>query len=522
MTSPPTIASEPDSESTPIENKNGSGKSEAPAQHATPEQPPAAARPEEDTASLRQRLSDNSQSPDAILRAATESARALTGADGVALALRTGAVILCRARSGELAPELGSQLNAHSGFSGECLRTASILVCHDAAEDPRVDPEVCRQMGIRSIVAVPLRGAIGVAGILEAFSTRPNTFQEAQIDRLRELAVIAETAYEKERLAREQETLASLKPSRRLPALFTRSAASSKGIDSAVSGDSSEIKSPEAEDADSFPPRRYWVFGVTAVALLLVAGVWLSWREPVTELAGAAPTSTSMNTPSGTLSPSLQNQPLADGNGRVGRVTSDRPSAGVLKKASAVERTVGGSTTDRMTSGQGTATGAPVGNDNNIKSAEEGHPSESEKTLSPALAEANPNVAVIAETEPAPPITIAAAENHDQLSALLADPKPLPTVDVQVSQGATRGELIHEVDPVYPAQARALRISGLVVLEITISESGSVRDVKSISGGPLLVAAAVDAVRKWRYSPVLLNGKPVQAEKQITFSFKLP
>src|ERR1039458_4999709 len=128
------------------------------------------------------RVSDPLES---ILRATTDAARVLTGAHGTALALRTDGVILCRARSGDIAPALGAPLNVESGISGECLRSATVLVCNDAASDPRVDREACLSLGVRSIVVVPLRGGMGVAGLMEAFSTRAYAFGTEQIDTLR-------------------------------------------------------------------------------------------------------------------------------------------------------------------------------------------------------------------------------------------------------------------------------------------------------------------------------------------------
>jgi protein TonB len=61
-----------------------------------------------------------------------------------------------------------------------------------------------------------------------------------------------------------------------------------------------------------------------------------------------------------------------------------------------------------------------------------------------------------------------------------------------------------------------------VILDATISEDGSVGEIKVVSGAPLLAVAATEAVRQWRYSPSLLNGKPIQVQKQITVIFKLP
>src|SRR5215470_1638346 len=147
---------------------------------------------------LREAAESGSRSLASIVDALADTARVLSGADGTALGLETRGVIVCRARSGETAPPIGSPISAESGISGECLRTATMLVCHDAMADPRVDAEVCRSLGIRSVAAVPLRGPRRVAGILEAFSARPNAFDGDGLTSLRDLAEIAETAYRRE------------------------------------------------------------------------------------------------------------------------------------------------------------------------------------------------------------------------------------------------------------------------------------------------------------------------------------
>ena len=105
---------------------------------------------------------------------------------------------------------------------------------------------------------------------------------------------------------------------------------------------------------------------------------------------------------------------------------------------------------------------------------------------------------------------------------MAAGPDPLPTLGAKISEGVTEGKLIRRVEPAYPMQARAQRIAGNVTVQITIAEDGIIRDVKLISGSPALAASASNAVRSWRYSPFLLNGKPVAIQKQITFVFKLP
>jgi TonB family protein len=78
------------------------------------------------------------------------------------------------------------------------------------------------------------------------------------------------------------------------------------------------------------------------------------------------------------------------------------------------------------------------------------------------------------------------------------------------------------VNPIYPPEARIQRLAGLVTLDATIAEDGSVHNLKVISGPSLLASAATTAVKQWRYSPSTLDGKPIEVQKRITIVFKLP
>jgi len=108
-------------------------------------------------------------------------------------------------------------------------------------------------------------------------------------------------------------------------------------------------------------------------------------------------------------------------------------------------------------------------------------------------------------------------------SSLQYVPKLQPVVPqrVRVSQGVTQGLLIHKVQPAYPALARSARIQGDVVLKAIIDKEGNIQDLQLVSGHPMLVPVAIDAVRQWRYRPYLLNGQPVEVETTITVIFSL-
>jgi protein TonB len=84
-----------------------------------------------------------------------------------------------------------------------------------------------------------------------------------------------------------------------------------------------------------------------------------------------------------------------------------------------------------------------------------------------------------------------------------------------------QGSLIRKVEPKYPQLAIAARIQGSVVLAAVISKAGTIENLKLVSGHPLLVPAAIDAVRQWQYRPYVLNGEIIEVETQITVNFML-
>jgi len=77
------------------------------------------------------------------------------------------------------------------------------------------------------------------------------------------------------------------------------------------------------------------------------------------------------------------------------------------------------------------------------------------------------------------------------------------------------------VEPSYPPIARAARVQGNVVLKAIIDKAGNIQDLQLVSGHPMLVPAAIEAVRQWHYKPYLLNGQPVEVETTVTVIFML-
>ena len=100
-------------------------------------------------------------------------------------------------------------------------------------------------------------------------------------------------------------------------------------------------------------------------------------------------------------------------------------------------------------------------------------------------------------------------------------PKPKDTAPIRVGGNVQAANLIKQPQPVYPPLAKAARVQGTVKFEAKISTDGTIRDLKLISGPPLLVQAAMHAVKQWVYKPTLLNGEPVEVLTTIDVNFTL-
>lgn len=127
------------------------------------------------------------------------------------------------------------------------------------------------------------------------------------------------------------------------------------------------------------------------------------------------------------------------------------------------------------------------------------------------------------EQAPALPI----GDNRSELMSIIANetgpsivhPTPAPS---NIRQSVIMsGNLIHRVEPQYPASARALHIEGDVVIKAFIGRAGEIERVQVVSGHPFLARAAIDAVQQWKYRPYYLNGEPIDVETQITVKFVL-
>jgi len=444
----------------------------------------------EDAASGRMDLSS-------ILSEATHAARYFTDATGAALALWSQGVVICRARSGDTAPPLGAKLDVDAGISGECLRSGRSQRCNDSLTDPRVNAEVCKEMEIRSLAAVPLRGAQGVIGILEVFSDKPNAFTDAHITLLKTLAKIA---------AAGREQSGSLPASRPLET-------APESAERKILG---PVTQPFTRDWLAFLPARMRgeegqplrLAAAAALLLLLAVAGWAITRSRSSRSGQPVHAASAQTLPA---------VMAANASAPDASKTDSNTSDNATKSASTINLTLAPKASRDV-----------VANDlvqrASRSTVTERGTSDATKNAIEAVAKDVPHPTTVAEADLAAPDPAEALKNGSApVPQAVANPTPIfPLVAVPVSQGVTGGRLTHKVDPTYPLEARNQHSEGAVKLEALVGEDGNVHEVTVTSGPPLLAKAAALAVKQWHYQPFQLNGRPVSMHNQITIQFKLP
>ena len=135
--------------------------------------------------------------------------------------------------------------------------------------------------------------------------------------------------------------------------------------------------------------------------------------------------------------------------------------------------------------------------------------------MKPAPASARPG-----EHQPANPD--ATRQSSDAIVEASSTTKIAPFQSVWLSPAQAETRLLSRTEPQYPAEAIAARRAGNVVLEVQVAEDGSVSNIRTLSGDPVLAAAATEAVRSWRYQPYRRHDHPAQFQTDVTLSFVLP
>ncbi|MGP0095756.1 MAG: TonB family protein [Terriglobales bacterium] len=470
---------------------------------------------------------------DLVLNGLVVRAAEATHASAAALALLRNNEMVCRAATGNLAPGLGIPLNARDGLSGVCLETRQPQLSVDTEFDPRVDPEVSRRLGIRSILIVPvfdLNNRRNFAGVLEVFSASPAAFSSADQEVLEsfaaECARISQAAVDlsqrKPKAKRASEVEAKYVPADFVPLEF---AATGLGIPDVPPDVLADM--PHNVPADTSPVRRApyeaWTLvlgGLTifaAIGVSALVGSRIGWLLPSRAQSGqnrSAQTGAPDQSCAGSSLPGCAAEHSAAG------ATSSTPGAPTSSAAGPSALKVGAPSTGKVTE----------------KTSASENPQK--KSASPPADElvVYEKGKVIFRMRPAPTNGASARQSPAQLdgeqpSAAHVDrpivqasstTKIAASPSIWLSAGEAEARLVSRSEPRYPPEAIAAHRAGNVVLEVHVAEDGSVSTVRTISGDPILATAAAEAVRNWRYQPYRQHDQPSSFQTDVTLSFALP
>jgi len=449
---------------------------------------------------------------DLVLNELVVRAAEATRASAAALALARGDEMVCRAATGHLAPDLGIPLNTRDGLSGACLQTRQPQLSVDTEFDPRVDPAISRRLGIRSILIVPVfdMNNAQFTGILEVFSTSPAAFSNSDQKLLEgfadECARIRQAAIER---SQRKPVATAASPELIAPALIAH-----------------EFTPPEFVAAHPLPARRSpyeaWTLVLGALAILatiavsFVIGYRIGWLR-----TAVSHTQTSQPIRAGT---SLFR---AQANSCVGTAAPGCP-AEQNAAATTAARPANTSSSEKASAKAPTHT-SPAADE--LVVYEKGKvifrmkPAPAKRLAKPDSARKDSDSVV--EASSTTRITTTKLAPTKLAPAKLAPTKPAPTkivpsqiVWLSPAQAETR--LLNRAEPQYPREALAAHRAGDVVLEVQVAEDGSISSIRTLSGDPLLAAAATEAVRNWRYQPYRQHDHPAQFQTDVTLSFSLP
>jgi len=422
---------------------------------------------------------------DLVLNELVVRAAEATHATSAALALTRGDEMVCRAATGHLAPDLGVPLNTRDGLSGACLKTRQPQLSVDTEFDPRIDPVVSRRLGIRSILIVPIFEAGGdnsdesqFAGMLEVFSSSPAAFSH------NDQKVLEAFAEECARIRQAATEMAHREPIVAPPAKVVIPEIATAEILPAEVEPHRPVEPITAVPA-VLPIRRapYESWSLVLGSLTILAAIAFSFLIG-SRIGWLTPPSTAVDRP--------LSQPLDTSSSTASATKSDavRP---IAAKAPSKHPATAPSTDELVVYEKGKVIFRMRPADAKGESPE--HP------------------AAVSKTAPGDANAIVEASSTTKISTAHS---------VWLSPTQAEERLLSRTEPQYPPEALASHLAGNVVLEVAVNEDGSVSNIRTLSGDPLLAAAAADAVRNWRYQPYRRHDRPSQFQTDVTMSFTLP
>jgi len=486
-----------------------------------------------------------------------QRAQAFTNASGVAIALSEGTAgeIVCRARSGASAPDVGAALRIEGTFTGLCIQTGKELRCDDCETDTRVDMTAIRALGIRSMVVTPVREDNRVVGVVAVFAPTPHAFTITHVAVLKTMADQISVLLQKRAMDGTQPVEAApaappaivakpvpqaaaaapapvvIKPSPTLVRSTPPATAKVEPIRSTpVEVVPLAVPTTKREESHIDPPRanfgtfdsvanehqksggRSMAIGVVAVLVLAAGGTFtfLKWQKPSSAHAPQQVASAPAVQPGNSNSSQTQSAAPANTQAAQPTATIAANSSVPTIKAADVDSKKAKSNAEKTS---------------NASNAEKAPADKVEKQVA------------VATFVPSGPSKISGARNSDQSAPEIApsftaggSAAPLSTLTRPVATSTPSAatieqsqleplQLIKTVPPAYPAVAKARRMGGPVVVEVKVGKDGRVSNPKFISGQPIFKDAAFEAVMQYKFKPAKLNGQPIEQVTQIRLNF---
>jgi TonB family protein len=490
-------------------------------------------------------------SPD-DLAVVAQRAQAFTNASGVAIALSEGNVdeIVCRARSGASAPDVGATLRVEGTFTGLCIQTGKELRCDDCETDTRVDTAAIRALGIRSMVVTPIREDGRVVGVLAAFAPTPHAFTITHVAVLKTMADQISALLQKERRVREENPQPEApRPAAPAPAIAAKPAPAppAPAVPPAVVIKSSSpapraaapapakvetIKStplevvplatpPRKEEKRTDPPRasfgtfdsmtpeekkpgnRFMMIGVVAVLVIAAGGTFAFLKLQKPSAPAAQHMQDAANVPPAPVTSSSA-QPASPATSGVSPVVPSQPAT--VKPAEIEARKTPSKAAEKTSIASEKP--APAGKPAVVASISGSGTSRiAQQDAAQPAPEIAPSFGVGGNT-PAPLSTLARPVATSTPSAAAIEQSQLEPL-----------QLIRTGPLVYPPIAKARNITGMVVVEVKVGKDGKVSSPRFVSGPPIFKDAAFDAVMHYQFKPAKLNGQAIEQTTQIRLNF---
>jgi TonB family protein len=502
-------------------------------------------------------------SPD-DLAVVAQRAQAFTNASGVAIALSEGNVdeIVCRARSGASAPEVGAALRVNGTFTGLCIQTGKELRCDDCETDTRVDTAAIRALGIRSMVVAPIREESRVVGVLAAFAPTPHAFTITHVAVLKTMADQISALLQKERRAREEnpqmeaprppapaitakpvavptpaQTQAPAQAQAAPPAVVIKPSSSGpraaatapakaepvksaplevvplatppkkeeKRFDAAPRANFGTFDSVAAEDKKS--GNKFMLVGVVAVLVIAAASTFAFLKMQKPKTAAPQQTQEAANVPPvNSLPPSSNAQPVSSAPGATAPVASSTiatPPAtkSVSEKPSAKTIAKENSSAEKAVVAEKPESVATFGSTGRSRIAKQ-----NTGTAAPDVA---PSLAAETTNTSMPLSSLARPVASSTPSAAAIEQSQLEPLQV-----LRTGPLI------YPPLAKSRGITGPAIVLVTVGKDGKPHNPKYMSGQPIFKDAAIQAVMGYLFKPAKLNGQPIEQSTTIRLNFR--